>query len=194
MNLNRSTWLIILGCTGGAIILFCAGCFFVGILAFLLSGDTSTSTSRDREPPTPRADRPFRVGQDVTVAEVRWRVLEAVDLGNMLAAPNEFQQPLSTSGRFIKVRFEVENLGSSQTSYGGVELIDQRDRRFENSSDAFPWIDDNETCILETLNPNVPKTCADIYEIPADATSLKLVVGDLNPFGSEEAQVDLGIQ
>jgi hypothetical protein len=73
-------------------------------------------------------------------------------------------------------------------------LTDQQGRRFENSSNVFAWIDDNETCILETLNPNLPKTCTDIYEIPTNAANPKLVVGDLNIFGSEEAQIDLGIQ
>jgi hypothetical protein len=157
---------------------------------------TFTPTS---EPPTvtplpPDTPTPAPViGQDVLVGEVRWKMLTAENLGNQLVSNNQFIDPLNTAGKFIKVRFEIENRSKDMQSFIGFDLIDSQGREFTSSSDAFMFIDGNEACVLVNLNPNLPKTCTAIYEVPADATGLKAYVGDLSIFGRAEAQIELGL-
>ncbi|MGB5050427.1 MAG: hypothetical protein WBO46_15895, partial [Caldilineaceae bacterium] len=131
--------------------------------------DTPTPIPTDTPIPTPSANP---IGADVFVADVRWNVREAEDMGNELKSDNQFVSPKSTTGRFIRVRFEVENRSRDQLSFGGIPLRDATGREFVASSDAFFWIPDGENCIFETLNPNVTKNCTVIYEVASDATGL----------------------
>jgi hypothetical protein len=39
-------------------------------------------------------------------------------------------------------------------------------------------IPDNEDCVLEQLNPNVPKVCTVLFEVAADASGWKLKVSN----------------
>jgi hypothetical protein len=134
------------------------------------------------------------VGQDVRVGDVRWKVLSAENMGNTLKSDNQFTKPLKTSGFFVKVRFEIENLSKDMLSYGGADLVDDKGRTFKHSSDALFFIPQEEqSFILSNLNPNVPKTVTEIYEVSADATGLKFKAGDLKILGNEEALIDLGL-
>ena len=48
------------------------------------------------------------VGQDVVLGSIRWKVLGFIDAGQTLTSNNQFTDPKTTSGRFIRVGFEVE--------------------------------------------------------------------------------------
>lgn len=133
------------------------------------------------------------IGQDVIVDEVRWKILSAESLGNKITDDNQFTKDLTTSGKFVKVRFEIENRSKDMLSYVGLNLLDAQGRKYTSSSNAFSAIDDSETCIIENLNPNITKICTHIYEVPADATGLKANVSDLKMFGSAEKLIDLGM-
>lgn len=181
--------LLILGGIGGIVTsigLTCAICVSLGLLGGLL-GESGPNASR------PTRSRPKVVGQDVRVGEVRWKVLEALDLGNRIESVDKFREPLTTSGKFIRVRFEVENLGNDAKTYRGIEIVDRQGRTYTNSSEAFGWIAEDETCILETLNPGIIQICNDIFEVPVEARGLQLSVGNLNMFSSKEAKIDLGL-
>jgi hypothetical protein len=133
------------------------------------------------------------VGQDALAGNIRWKVLEAKDLGNKLQSDNEFMEPLETSGRFVQVRVEVENRGTEAAIFTDVNLVDNQGRKFEDNSDASIWfVDNKEHCILEQLNPNLPKVCTMIFELPAGATGLKFQAGDFS-FTDNEVFVDLGL-
>ncbi|MBK9715370.1 MAG: hypothetical protein IPO81_29390 [Kouleothrix sp.] len=147
------------------------------------------------EPAAPQPTAVPAVGQDVRVGDVRWKVLSAENLGNTLQSKNKYIKPLKTSGYFVRVRFEIENLSNDMLSYGGADVVDDKARKFKSSSDAFPFIPDEEQSVLITnLNPNVPKTIAEIYEVPANASGLKFDVGDLKFLGDDEATIDLGMK
>lgn len=133
------------------------------------------------------------VGQDVTVDEVRWKILSAEDLGNKITDDNEFTKDLTTSGKFIKIRFEIENRSKEMLSFVGLDLLDSQGRKYTRSSDVFGVIESDELCMLENLNPNITKTCTHIFEVPNDATGLKANAGDLKIFGGNEALIDLGL-
>lgn len=134
----------------------------------------------------------YRTGQDVQVGDVRWKITEAKDLGQALKSDNEFIEDKTTKGRFISVAFEMENLATEQKSFTGLSLVDGKGRKFEASSDAFMFIEQEKQCIFENLNPNVTKECRVIFEVPADATGLNANVGDLELFGGDEALIELG--
>jgi hypothetical protein len=136
----------------------------------------------------------YGVGQDVQVDEVRWKIVAAEDAGQTLKSDNEFIPAKKTSGRFVRVRFELENLSKDMLTFAGLDLLDGQGRTFKSASDVFAFIPQEELCVLENLNPNVAKTCTVIYEVPADANGLQAQVGDLKLFGGQQALVDLGLK
>lgn len=142
--------------------------------------------------PEPTPTLPPTVGQDVNVGEIRWKFLEATDIGQELKSDNQFVESKTTGGKFVKIRFEIENLGTEAVSFTGIEILDSKGRTFKPYQDRLFFIEDSEQCILLQLNPNLTKTCAEIFELPADATGLKISVGDLRLFG-DDAVIDLGL-
>jgi hypothetical protein len=166
----------------------------------------SSSASTPSQPeatvaPTPSQPKPTvaptpvpAVGQDVKVGEVRWKIISAKDLGNKLKSDNQFVEDKTTAGRFVQLRFEVENLSKDTLTFAGFDLVDDQDRTFKSASDVFMFIPTAELCVLESLNPNITKTCTAIYEVPANAASLKAKVGDLKLLGNKEALIDLGLK
>lgn len=158
------------------------------------SGETTSTDAGEAQPaPTEAPEPTYGVNQDVRVGDVRWKILEANDLGSELVSDNQFIDSVPTTGKFVGVRFEIENLSNDQLNFTDVGLIDSAGREFTPKDDVYFWIDDNEKCIYEQLNVNVPKVCSVIFEIPADAADLHLQVGDLELFGSDEALIALGL-
>lgn len=161
---------------------------------------TPTEQPKPTEQPEPTetpipTEQVFTIGQDVIVGEVRWKMLSAVNEGNTLQSGNQFIDDVTTAGTFIRVRFEVENLSKDLLSYTSIDLVDDQGREFVNSSNVFAFIDDKELCFLiVNLNPNVPVTCQEIFEVPTNATGLQAKVGDLKLFGTKEALIDLGLE
>lgn len=167
-----------------------------------VAASASQATSAPSEPEPTGAPEPTvaptpapAVGQDVRVGDVRWKVLSAENLGNVLKSDNKFTKDLKTSGAFVKVRFEIENLSNDMLSYSGADLADDKERKFKHSAEAFSFIPDEEQSLIVTnLNPNISKTITEIYEVPANATGLRFYVGDLKFLGGEEAMIDLGLK
>lgn len=138
----------------------------------------------------------YAINQDVRVGDIRWKLLSARDHGSILKGSESkyptYQEDKTSSGRFIEINIEVENVGTDQETTIGVELTDSKGRDY-SSGPFVEWIPDDKSILLTTLNPNVTKQFKDIYEVPADAADLKVKVGDLNPFTSKEALINLGI-
>lgn len=133
------------------------------------------------------------IGQDVIVDQVRWKVISAENMGDVLESDNQFVGEKKTSGVFVEVRFELENLSNDMLSFTGLDLVDDQNREFTSSSDGLMFIDKAERCVFENLNPNIVKSCSAIYEVPANAKGLKARVGDLKMFGAQEALIELGL-
>lgn len=156
---------------------------------------TAVATSTPVPTSTPTGQPPVQggIGQDVFVGDVRWRVLSAENLGSTLTSATPLINDITTPGKFIRVRLEVENLSSGLLSYGGVNLIDSQGRSFIASSRVYLFVPDNEECvIIVNLNPNVPRICTEIFEVAANSTGLHAKVGDLEIIDDEEALIDLG--
>ena len=140
----------------------------------------------------------YSIGQDVKVSEARWKLISVKDRGNILKA-SESRYPTiaenkTTTGKFIEITMEVENLGTEMRSVFNLDIIDDKNREFIPASDVSEWIpEDKEMFLLSNLNPNMPQQFTDIYEIPTDAIGLKVKVGDLSLWGNKEALISLGI-
>lgn len=79
-------------------------------------------------------------------------------------------------------------------SVSNLKLIDDKNREFIPATDVSEWIPEGkELFLFSNLNPNIPQQFIDIYEVPADATGLKVKVGDLSLWGKEEAVIRLGL-
>ena len=176
------------------------GCGCVVVLFFLLpilgcngASISEASLSQEEAAVTQTAVAPAKMGEDVRVDEVRWHVLSAEDLGDTLSSSNRFVDSKTTAGRFVRVRFEIENLSNDLLTFTGLDLVDNRGREYVSYSGSFMFLPDGEECYFEKLNPNVPQICTVIYEVAADAAGLKIVVSDLKIFGSDEKEIDLGL-
>ena len=134
------------------------------------------------------------IGVDVVVGEVRWKMLTVETLGKILKSENQFIDDVTTSGIFIRLRWEMEVLGGDPLNFSGFELVDDQERSFEHSTNVFSFIPEAEECwFLTNLNPGIIKTCNMIYEVPENALSLKAKVGSLKFFSNEQALIDLGM-
>jgi len=158
------------------------------------------STPSPEKPSPEKIPTIYSVNQDVRVGDVKWKVLEAKDLGSRLKGSQSryptFQEDVTTTGKFIKVRFEVENLGKELKSVTWLRLVDSQNREYVPHSGVSAWIPEKEDLFLiENLNPNIPKTLAVIFDVAKDASGLKFRVTDLRVLGAgvKEVLIDLGL-
>lgn len=170
-----------------------------GYLVNILSGEDSATSPQVTQTATPeKTSRVFKLNESVFVGDVAWEVLSAENIGSTLKGSRSrypfFQKDLSTVGYFIKVRFVVANTGDELLSVTVPGLIDSRDREFASSPDATYWVPEGEDILLlDNINPGLGRIYTAIYEVPADAKGLKLRVGDLEFWGSDEEVIDLGL-
>lgn len=153
----------------------------------------TTAPTRTPIPTIPPTPLPV-IGADVKLGNITWNVLSAKDMGNTLKSDNQFIKSLTTSGRFIAVRYKVTNGGTSELYYQSPDLVDTAKRKFGSSTDAYHWLPDEEECLLQKLNPGITKTCQAIYEIPSDATGLAAQITELGTLLGRPALVDLGLK
>jgi len=181
-------WLWILG---GIIILI----IIVAVAGGGSDSETTTNTSsqnNNEEVKTYSKNETFKVG------DVQWELIDARDRGNTLKASESRYASIAsdktTTGKFIEITVEVENFGTDMKSVTNLTLIDDKNREFTSSSDTSEWVPEGkELFLLSNLYPNVPQQFIDIYEVPADATGLKVMVGDLDLFSGDEALIGLGV-
>lgn len=121
------------------------------------------------------------MGDDAFVGSLRWRVLDAEDRGQTIKAADNYSGPKNTSGKFIWVHFVVENVGTEPLNFDSPELVDGSGYRYEVIDDLYRYVPENLQCSwTDNLNARVPKECAVIYEIAADAMYLNLAATNLS--------------
>jgi len=175
-------------------------CILLGVFIVIIIIAIASSGEEKKPPVSSSKKAPviYSINQNVRVGDVRWKLLDVKDRGNILRA-SESRYPTitkdkTTTGKFIEITMEVENLGTEMKTVSNLKLVDDKGREFIPASDVSEWIpEDKELFLIENLNPNVPRQFTLIYEVPADATGLKVKVGDLSLFGEEEALISLGL-
>ena len=128
---------------------------------------------------------------DVVVGQVRWKVLSARDLGNRLDSRVRGTAK-TTPGRFIRADLEVENLGREPTTFLSRDLFDDQGRRFDAIPDAAMYLDDKSIFILERINPNLPMSFTQVYEVPRNSHDFVVEVSNLGIQDRMEAAIELG--
>lgn len=144
--------------------------------------------------PTSGTNKPaesHKIGENVTVGKIRWKITEVKDEGKEMKSVISVGDPKSTSGKFLRVTFEIENLDDKAKSFTGLDLIDDKGRKFKDITDGAFFTERELICGLASINPNIIKTCQAVYELPADVTGLAANPGDLALFGGEEALISL---
>lgn len=146
---------------------------------------TETPTVTPTVTPTETPDYPH-LGNDYRVGDVQWKAIDALNLGNRIRSDTWLYDDLITSGYFIWVRYEVENLDDRPKSLTSADIMDQERRVFEGHDDAYLYISDGTSCTYVGLNPNLPKICEDIFEVPNNTHIVALIATDLEYNGEYE--------
>jgi len=168
------------------------------IIIFVIIIITSAGGGEKKEIAPEETSTIHSINQDVKVGDVRWKLIDVKNRGSVLKASKSRYPTIAkdkiTTGKFIEITMEVENLGTEMKSVLNLDIIYNKTRKFIPASDVSEWIpEEKEMFLLSNLNPNMPQQFTDIYEIPVDATGLKVKVGDLSLFGSKESLINLGI-
>jgi hypothetical protein len=129
--------------------------------------------------------------ESIDVNDVRWTLLQAVELGDGLESESDEVPDLVAAGRLIGLRFEVENLGEEPLTFVGIQVVDAQGREYTYLSEALPFIIDEEACQMEDLEAGTAITCTALYDVAQDASGLQGVLTDLSLLGGEEILVDL---
>jgi hypothetical protein len=140
-------------------------------------GYVSTPTPEVKE--EIKQEKIFKIGENVIIDnKTRWKVLSVKNLGSTLTSTNPFIESKTTTGKFIQVRFEVENISKDLESVGNVGLVDFQGREYVPASGVSFWIPNEEQLFLiDNINPNITKTYTVIFDIAKDATGLKFRPG-----------------
>jgi hypothetical protein len=165
--------------------------FFI-LIAAMSGGDTSTNTSSSNGSTSngsEQVETSYGINDEVTVGDMKWTLTDAYIKTSLAGA---FGGTETTQGQFVVINVTVENLGTDMKSMSNLTLVDSQGREFTNSSSSFKNLGAEQLYILENLNPNLPFTFADVYEVPADAEGFYVITGDLSLFGSKEANISLG--
>ena len=168
------------------------GIFVLFILLIAVSGGDSTDSTSTRSPANSSGEQEaviYKINDEVVVGDVKW-ILD--DAYTKTALSGAFGGTETTQGQYVVINATVENLGSDMKSISNLKITDDQGREFTSSSESFKNLGAEQLYILENLNPNLPYSFAEVYEVPADATGFSLKVGDLSLFGSKSASIDLG--
>jgi len=151
------------------------------------TGTSTKQVSKDQED-TPKT---VKQNEDLQVGDVKWKVIKARTADQL----TDYSGAVKPAGKFLVVNVTVENMGKDMKTVTGLKVVDDKDREFTSYSKSCSLqnLGAESLYVLSNINPNVPLTFADVYEIPADAKGLKLKVGDLSVLGNDEGLIDLGL-
>ncbi len=155
------------------------------------SGGANNGSSQKTGDYNKQEEKIYKVGEEVTVKDVKWKVVKALEADQL----SDYSGVVKPAGKFVVLNVTVENLGKEMKTVTGLKLVDNQNREFTSYSKSFGLknLGAESLYLLSNLNPNVPYTFADVYEVSSDAEGLRLKVGDLSLLGSDEALVDLGL-
>jgi RNA polymerase subunit RPABC4/transcription elongation factor Spt4 len=167
------------------------------ILIFVISatGDDDETIENEAQEIQTEEKEVYSIGEVVTVGDIDWEVLSATNIGTTISSENMFiDDCVTNSGEFIDVVVKVTNNRNEMYTITGVRIEDNQGRKFTESSDVYMCVDDS-VILLENINPGISKTFRGIFEVPADAEGLVLVVDSTGSVFSGETNkyISLGL-
>jgi hypothetical protein len=193
--------------TGAKVAIGCGAITLLGIILFVILGalgiaglskvveEVDNELEETTETEEVEEAEFFEIGDVVTVGDIDWEVLSAANIGTTISSENMFiDDCVTNSGEFIDVVVKVTNNRDEMYTITGVRVEDNQGRRFTESSDAYMCVDDS-VFLLENINPGISKTFRGIFEVPADAEGLALVVDSTGSVFSGETikYISLGL-
>jgi len=133
-----------------------------------------TAKAGDRSGDAPKADA--KMGDRVDFDDSTWVVLDAKNGGKTLKSNNQFQEAAKTDGKFVIVHFKVTNKTKKEERLlEQPKVVDSKGREFGHlDSEMFYIPDGKKTLALEALPPSMAREFYSVFEVPDDATGLKI--------------------
>src|SRR5215211_7003044 len=183
---RRRTWLwLLIGAGGCLMLLFIVLLGFGGCMAAIIGSSGGGGGVEEQSPEKKAAP----IGKTVTAGNVEWTV-QSVQEATELKSLGQRKQ-----GNFIIVDVIFKNNDDEPVTLDSASLaiLDDKGRTSETDPDASMYVPTNQDLFLNQVNPGVSKQGRAIFNVAPDAKGLILQVGDTNPFGGENAYVNLGI-
>lgn len=141
-------------------------------------------------------NNPYPMQETILISDSEWIVTSAEDLGSSLPGKDDYY-PACTSenGKFILVRYTVENVSEKESIYivaGNQLLLDSQRRTYTRSTDVSSCIEE-ELSYSETINPGIEKDFVAVYEVPLTAEEFRIGLTDSNITNKSRAYVSLGL-
>ena len=136
----------------------------------------------------------------IIVGDVRWTFTEVKDEGNtLIPAVHAGNSPnASTTGKFLRISYEVENIGTEKIEMYSFGLMDSQGKEIDSDSDfnatsSYVYVKEENYCILRSLAPNTVKKCEILFELPlaTNVAELTAEVNDLTILGRKKAKINL---
>lgn len=111
----------------------------------------------------------------VGLRNLAWRVISQENLGAEFNWTENVS--FSTSGTFIRLGFEIKNMGDGPAHLLQFEdevnafLVDERDRQFAEFDSGYQF---NELCKYANINPGLTVNCIMVFEVAKDVNRLTL--------------------
>jgi len=165
--------------------------FMLVFIIFLVgcSGEVSTMEKTVENPPE-TIEQPQQAAKEkpkekiiglsepITIKEIKFTVDSVI--GYKKLGTSMFGE--ETKGEFFKVCLTLENLGKTSTylyDSAMIEpqfvLVDDQDRQFDSNMEYEMYIEDSIN-MMEQLQPGLPLEGCKIFELPANAKGLKLLI------------------
>jgi hypothetical protein len=115
-------------------------------------------------------ENPQNIGEKIKVGDLEWMVLEIKNEGSFIASSYRNREDcISESGTFLKVKTQIENMGTEPKRINQPTLIDSNGNAFETNRNISHCVKTlGEEVFYSEVNPNLIYTFSTIYEIPKD--------------------------
>ena len=136
----------------------------------------------------------YVIGDYVRAGDIEWQIKKEPDKMKEIWGDYDSQK---ANGTFVLIELTgmLTGKGSAIVSTAEFQLIDKEDIRYETTNNGEAGLKelDLKSLSREQLNPGVSITGWIVFDVPEDATGLKLEVGDLVPDSDRVGLIDLGI-
>lgn len=153
------------------------------------SSSSSNSSTSTQDNTAQQEEKIYKVGEEVQVGNLVYKV-EKVEKTQQVG--NDFLNK-KANGTFLVVTITVTNKDKESRMIDTTMFkLAQGDTKYDADSEATSYSNEDNHFFLQNINPNISATGKIVFDIPANATGLKLLVQD-KFFGTKEKTIDLGV-
>jgi hypothetical protein len=172
-------------------ILFTSIIFAIAISSIIFSGCANTETTEELIDISKIQSQ--SIGEDISAGDIIWNITEVNDLGTRLESETGIDYLEAEEGKFIGIRFTVENVGSESKFIYDLNVVDSKGRKFPICLPGFAFFFPAEACALEEIVPGLERRLSASFDVALDSEGLLLEVTDLNTPAGEKTYIDLDI-